>query len=147
MLSPSVAYGSCWTKTATYYMGGGDAERDACLVDAEHTFVLRDHEEPPEPMKGQKASKVRMAATLASRFNKNVHEANNGNKLLSRVIAAKQKKRTCAMPLPLRAYRINCPDEEMASRIVERGKGSGRADDHVEAAKVRIATYHQQSSG
>lgn len=35
----------------------------------------------------------------------------------------------------------------METRIVERGKGSGRADDHVEAAKVRIATYHQQSSG
>lgn len=43
--------------------------------------------------------------------------------------------------------RINCPDEEMARRIVERGKGSGRADDHAEAAKVRINTYHQQSSG
>lgn len=43
--------------------------------------------------------------------------------------------------------RINCPDEEMARRIVERGKGSGRADDHAEAAKVRIDTYHRQSSG
>lgn len=43
--------------------------------------------------------------------------------------------------------RINCPDEEMARRIVERGKGSGRADDHAEAAKVRIDTYHQQSTG
>lgn len=43
--------------------------------------------------------------------------------------------------------RINCPDEVMASRIVERGKGSGRADDHAEAAQVRIDTYHQQSSG
>lgn len=46
-----------------------------------------------------------------------------------------------------RAGRVNCPDEEMETRIVQRGKGSGRADDHAGAAKVRIATYHQQSSG
>ena len=49
--------------------------------------------------------------------------------------------------LCLGASRVNCPDEEMERRIVERGKGSGRADDHAGAAKVRIATYHQQSSG
>eukprot|EP00904_Undaria_pinnatifida_P000824 jgi/Undpi1/10742/HiC_scaffold_29.g13190.m1 len=48
---------------------------------------------------------------------------------------------------PEACIRVNCPNEEMETRIVERGKGSGRADDHVEAAKVRIATYHQQSSG
>ncbi|CAN0477020.1 unnamed protein product, partial [Scytosiphon promiscuus] len=36
---------------------------------------------------------------------------------------------------PEACIRINCPDEEMARRIVERGKGSGRADDHAEAAK------------
>ncbi|CAM9432011.1 unnamed protein product [Ectocarpus sp. 6 AP-2014] len=48
---------------------------------------------------------------------------------------------------PEACIRINCPDEVMASRIVERGKGSGRADDHAGAAQVRIDTYHQQSSG
>ncbi|CAM9102966.1 unnamed protein product [Laminaria digitata] len=48
---------------------------------------------------------------------------------------------------PEACIRVNCPDEEMEKRIVERGKGSGRADDHAGAAKVRIATYHQQSSG
>lgn len=48
---------------------------------------------------------------------------------------------------PEACIRVNCPDEEMETRIVQRGKGSGRADDHAGAAKVRIATYHQQSSG
>ncbi|CAM9651387.1 unnamed protein product [Ascophyllum nodosum] len=48
---------------------------------------------------------------------------------------------------PEACIRINCPDEIMAERIVKRGIASGRDDDHEEAAKVRIATYHQQSAG
>ena len=53
----------------------------------------------------------------------------------------------CTLIRTYACRRINCPDEVMARRIVERGKGSGRSDDHAGAAKVRIDTYHQQSSG
>lgn len=35
----------------------------------------------------------------------------------------------------------------MRERIIQRGQGSGRADDHAAAAKTRIDVYHKQSAG
>jgi len=40
---------------------------------------------------------------------------------------------------------FECPDEIMVSRIVERGKKSGRLDDNTETAWKRISTFKQQS--
>jgi adenylate kinase family enzyme/Ca2+-binding EF-hand superfamily protein len=40
---------------------------------------------------------------------------------------------------------FQCPHEVMISRILERGKTSGRLDDNLETAKKRIAIYEAQS--
>jgi adenylate kinase family enzyme len=42
------------------------------------------------------------------------------------------------------AIYIDVPDEVMIERILNRGKsGSGRSDDNLETAKMRIETFHQ----
>jgi len=40
---------------------------------------------------------------------------------------------------------IDTPDETMVSRMTERAKTSGRADDNPETLKKRLATYHEQT--
>jgi len=40
---------------------------------------------------------------------------------------------------------FDCPRDVMMSRILERGKNSGRIDDNEETAHKRIATFEKQS--
>ncbi len=40
---------------------------------------------------------------------------------------------------------LEVPDDELVNRILLRGKESGRSDDNAEAAKTRLAVYHQQT--
>ncbi len=40
---------------------------------------------------------------------------------------------------------LEVPDEELVSRMLARGKETGRADDNPETIKNRLAVYHQQT--
>lgn len=40
---------------------------------------------------------------------------------------------------------INVPEEELITRLINRGKTSGRADDNMETIKKRLAVYHDQT--
>jgi adenylate kinase len=40
---------------------------------------------------------------------------------------------------------IHVPEEEVISRLLERGKTSGRADDNLETIKERLVVYHNQT--
>lgn len=40
---------------------------------------------------------------------------------------------------------LEVPDEELVSRMLSRGKETGRADDNPETIKNRLAVYHQQT--
>ena len=41
---------------------------------------------------------------------------------------------------------LEVADEEHISRMIERGKQTGRADDNLETIKKRLAVYHEQTS-
>ncbi len=41
---------------------------------------------------------------------------------------------------------LDVPEEELVTRLVERGKTSGRADDNEETIKKRLGVYHAQTS-
>ena len=41
---------------------------------------------------------------------------------------------------------LNVPEQELVTRLVERGKTSGRADDTEETIKQRLQVYHGQTS-
>lgn len=40
---------------------------------------------------------------------------------------------------------LEVPDEELAERMIKRGKDSGRSDDNEQAIKQRLAVYHKQT--
>ena len=40
---------------------------------------------------------------------------------------------------------VDVPDDEMISRIMKRAETSGRADDNLETAKLRLNTFHEQT--
>ncbi|MCQ2266699.1 MAG: adenylate kinase [Bacteroidaceae bacterium] len=40
---------------------------------------------------------------------------------------------------------LNVPDEELMTRLIERGKTSGRADDNAETIAARLKVYHTQT--
>ena len=40
---------------------------------------------------------------------------------------------------------VDVPDDEMLSRIMKRSMTSGRADDNLETAKLRLKTFHEQT--
>ncbi|CAM9775259.1 unnamed protein product [Pylaiella littoralis] len=40
---------------------------------------------------------------------------------------------------------LDCPEEVMTARILERGLSSGRIDDNEEAIRKRLATYHEST--
>lgn len=40
---------------------------------------------------------------------------------------------------------LEVPDEELAERMLKRGKESGRSDDNEQAIKQRLAVYHKQT--
>ena len=40
---------------------------------------------------------------------------------------------------------IDCPDEELTKRLLNRGKTSGRIDDNAESIKKRLVVYHEQT--
>ena len=39
-----------------------------------------------------------------------------------------------------------CPDEVLTSRLIERGKSSGRVDDNIESIKKRLTLFHEKTS-
>ncbi len=41
---------------------------------------------------------------------------------------------------------LNVPEDELVTRLIERGKTSGRADDNEETIKQRLNVYHAQTS-
>ena len=41
---------------------------------------------------------------------------------------------------------LQVEEEELINRLVERGKGSGRADDNLETIKSRLDVYHKQTA-
>ena len=40
---------------------------------------------------------------------------------------------------------INVPEDEIISRLIERGKTSGRSDDNLDTIKKRLVVYHDQT--
>lgn len=40
---------------------------------------------------------------------------------------------------------LSCPEEVLTSRLLERGKTSGRVDDNIESIKKRLATFENES--
>ncbi|MDO4461333.1 MAG: adenylate kinase [Bacteroidia bacterium] len=40
---------------------------------------------------------------------------------------------------------LNVPDDELITRLIERGKTSGRSDDNLETIKHRLETYNNQT--
>ncbi len=41
---------------------------------------------------------------------------------------------------------LECPEEEMEKRLLERGKTSGRSDDNIESIKKRFKTYIEETT-
>ncbi|GAE82518.1 adenylate kinase [Bacteroides reticulotermitis] len=41
---------------------------------------------------------------------------------------------------------LDVPEEELMTRLIKRGKDSGRADDNEETIKKRLAVYHSQTA-
>ncbi len=40
---------------------------------------------------------------------------------------------------------LDCPEEIMVGRLLERGKDSGRSDDNIESIRKRLVTYEQST--
>ena len=41
---------------------------------------------------------------------------------------------------------VEVPEEELMTRLIKRGKDSGRADDNEETIKKRLHVYHSQTA-
>ena len=41
---------------------------------------------------------------------------------------------------------LDVPEDELMTRLIKRGKDSGRADDNEETIKKRLLVYHSQTS-
>ena len=39
-----------------------------------------------------------------------------------------------------------CPDEVLTTRLIERGKHSGRVDDNIESIKKRLVLFHEKTA-
>ena len=68
-------------------------------------------------------------------FPRTIPQAESLNKLL-----AERNEEVSAM------IELNVPEKELVTRLVERGKTSGRADDNEETIKQRLNVYHGQTA-
>lgn len=107
-------------KTAKNYISKGQLIPDSLMTD-----ILASVYDSLCPCKG----------VIFDGFPRTIPQAESLNKLL-----AERKESVTAM------IELNVPQDELISRLIERGKTSGRSDDNKETIKQRLSVYENQTS-